>query len=142
MELKRRQFMFVETCAALFPLVPGIAWAQSLPMRPVPPAAEALNTCVRPIGQRLGRAFIIENRLETARIDAASIIVRRGAAYFLSITIRYSLSVANVLRLICEWKRRSRSRRELRSLSLREIADFCPGLTEAEQEVRKPFWRA
>jgi uncharacterized protein YjiS (DUF1127 family) len=33
-------------------------------------------------------------------------------------------------------------RRELRSLSRLEIADFCLALAEAEQEARKPFWRA
>jgi len=44
--------------------------------------------------------------------------------------------------LLREWRIRAVSRRELRSLSRREIADFCPGLTEVEQEERKPFWRA
>jgi uncharacterized protein YjiS (DUF1127 family) len=44
--------------------------------------------------------------------------------------------------ILREWRRRAVSRRELRSLSSREIADFCPGLSEAEHEARKPFWRA
>jgi uncharacterized protein YjiS (DUF1127 family) len=44
--------------------------------------------------------------------------------------------------ILREWRRRAVSRRELRSLSRREIADFCPGLPEAEHEARKPFWRA
>jgi uncharacterized protein YjiS (DUF1127 family) len=44
--------------------------------------------------------------------------------------------------ILREWWRRAMSRRELRSLSRRQIADFCPGLSEAEHEARKPFWRA
>jgi hypothetical protein len=34
----------------------------------------------------------------------------------------------------CRW-------RELRSLSHREISDFCPKLTDALHEAEKPFWR-
>jgi uncharacterized protein YjiS (DUF1127 family) len=41
-----------------------------------------------------------------------------------------------------EWVRRWRQRRELRSLSQRDIADFCPKLSDALQEADKPFWRA
>ena len=41
-----------------------------------------------------------------------------------------------------EWRHRARSRAELQSLGRREIANFCPGFTEAEQEARKPFWCA
>jgi hypothetical protein len=37
---------------------------------------------------------------------------------------------------------RWRQRRELRSMSQREIADFCPKLTDALHEADKPFWRA
>jgi uncharacterized protein YjiS (DUF1127 family) len=40
-----------------------------------------------------------------------------------------------------EWACRWRSRRELRSLSQREISDFCPKLSEALHEAEKPFWR-
>jgi uncharacterized protein YjiS (DUF1127 family) len=42
---------------------------------------------------------------------------------------------------ICEWSRRRRARRELRAMSQREIADFCPKLTDALNEADKPFWR-
>jgi uncharacterized protein YjiS (DUF1127 family) len=42
---------------------------------------------------------------------------------------------------ICEWARRWRARRELRGMSQREIADFCPKLTDALREAEKPFWR-
>jgi uncharacterized protein YjiS (DUF1127 family) len=42
---------------------------------------------------------------------------------------------------IREWLRRWRERRELRAMSQREIADFCPKLTDALREAEKPFWR-
>jgi uncharacterized protein YjiS (DUF1127 family) len=42
---------------------------------------------------------------------------------------------------ICEWAHRWRARRELRAMSHREIADFCPKLTNALHEAEKPFWR-
>jgi uncharacterized protein YjiS (DUF1127 family) len=40
-----------------------------------------------------------------------------------------------------EWVRLWRTRRELRTMSQREIADFCPKLTDALREADKPFWR-
>jgi uncharacterized protein YjiS (DUF1127 family) len=42
---------------------------------------------------------------------------------------------------IREWVRLWRTRRELRTMSQREIADFCPKLTDALREADKPFWR-
>jgi uncharacterized protein YjiS (DUF1127 family) len=42
---------------------------------------------------------------------------------------------------IREWARLWRERRELRTMSQREIADFCPKLTDALREADKPFWR-
>jgi uncharacterized protein YjiS (DUF1127 family) len=42
---------------------------------------------------------------------------------------------------IREWMRRWRQRRELRSMSQRDIADFCPKVSDALQEADKPFWR-
>jgi uncharacterized protein YjiS (DUF1127 family) len=44
--------------------------------------------------------------------------------------------------LICLWRLRSRDRAALRSLSPRDIRDFCPRQAEAEEEMNKPFWRA
>ncbi len=41
-----------------------------------------------------------------------------------------------------EWARRARSRRELRMLSDRSLADIGCSRSEAEREVRKLFWRA
>jgi uncharacterized protein YjiS (DUF1127 family) len=43
--------------------------------------------------------------------------------------------------VIREWVRRWRERRELRQMSQREIADFCPKLSDALHEADKPFWR-
>jgi uncharacterized protein YjiS (DUF1127 family) len=48
---------------------------------------------------------------------------------------------AKIWPTIREWARRWRERRELRSMSQREIADFCPKLTDALNEADKPFWR-
>jgi uncharacterized protein YjiS (DUF1127 family) len=56
-----------------------------------------------------------------------------------------STARARIIRVwpaIREWVRRWRQRRELRSMSQREIADFCPKLTDALHEADKPFWRA
>lgn len=40
------------------------------------------------------------------------------------------------------WLRRRRNREILRSLSLRDVHDFCPRHSEAEAEMNKPFWQA
>jgi uncharacterized protein YjiS (DUF1127 family) len=81
----------------------------------------------------------------TAWIDPARSISKQDARNVLSIApwLSWARSAAVAAsELLCEWRRRSRSRRELQSLSRQEIADFCPGFTEAEQEARKPFRRA
>jgi uncharacterized protein YjiS (DUF1127 family) len=62
----------------------------------------------------------------------------RRANFFASTFHAHTIAAASVLR---EWGRRWRSRRELRSLSQREIADFCPKLSDALREADKPFWR-
>jgi uncharacterized protein YjiS (DUF1127 family) len=57
--------------------------------------------------------------------------------------VAFSRARALVLWLFArESMRRARYRGELRSMSQREIADFCPKLTAAAQEAEKPFWRA
>ena len=43
--------------------------------------------------------------------------------------------------VVCLWRRRHRNRAELRSLSPREIRDFCRRQANAEEEMNKPFWR-
>jgi uncharacterized protein YjiS (DUF1127 family) len=50
--------------------------------------------------------------------------------------------IAAAWRVALEWRRRARSRAELRSLSPHHIRDFCPDLMAAEREAGKPFWRA
>jgi uncharacterized protein YjiS (DUF1127 family) len=49
---------------------------------------------------------------------------------------------ARLWRLLSVWKRRSRDRAVLRSLSPQAIHDFCPRQSEADAEMNKPFWRA
>jgi uncharacterized protein YjiS (DUF1127 family) len=63
-----------------------------------------------------------------------------GTVSMASTTAR--VSTIKVWPAIREWVRRWRQRRELRSMSQREIADFCPKLTDALREADKPFWRA
>jgi uncharacterized protein YjiS (DUF1127 family) len=75
---------------------------------------------------RVGLAVIIAPDLGTVGLASGTARVR---------TIR-------VWPAIREWARRWRQRRELRSMSQREIADFCPKLTDALHEADKPFWRA
>jgi uncharacterized protein YjiS (DUF1127 family) len=54
--------------------------------------------------------------------------------------LRTQLSAAR--RMIAEWRRRHRSRQELRALSPHEVRDFCLDPIEAEREIKKPFWRS
>jgi uncharacterized protein YjiS (DUF1127 family) len=62
----------------------------------------------------------------------------RKANFFASTFHARTIAAGSVVR---EWARRWRSRRELRSLSQREMTDFCPKLTDALREADKPFWR-
>jgi uncharacterized protein YjiS (DUF1127 family) len=55
---------------------------------------------------------------------------------------RTRASLAAAWRVVLEWRRRARSRAQLRSLSPHLIQDFCSDLLEAEREASKPFWRA
>lgn len=57
-----------------------------------------------------------------------------------SVTTHRLMSTA--WRILRMWLRRRNDRAVLRSLSLRDIHDFCPRHTEAEAEMNKPFWRA
>ncbi len=50
--------------------------------------------------------------------------------------------LSRVWLVVCEWRRRARSRALLRSLDRRAVADFCPSRCDAEHEANKPFWRA
>lgn len=50
--------------------------------------------------------------------------------------------LGRVRQVLSSWRRRSRDRAVLRSLSQRDLHDFCPRLTDAEAEMNKPFWRA
>jgi uncharacterized protein YjiS (DUF1127 family) len=47
-----------------------------------------------------------------------------------------------IRRVVGLWLRRRQDRAMLRSLSRRDIHDFCPKYTEAEMEMNKPFWQA
>ena len=71
MKILRRAFMHLAAGAAALPAVPGVAWAQAYPSRPVRivvgfPAGGATDIMARLMGewltQRLGQQFIVENK--------------------------------------------------------------------------------
>lgn len=47
-----------------------------------------------------------------------------------------------IRQVLALWHRRHHDRAMLRSLSPRQIADFCPRQADVEAEMHKPFWRA
>ena len=85
MKLSRRNFLHLAAGAAALPVVPRIAWAQTYPTRPVRlvvgfPAGGAGDILARLIGQwlqeRLGQAFIIENRTGAGGNISTEAVVR------------------------------------------------------------------
>src|SRR5712675_618504 len=71
MQLPRRQFLHLVAGAAGIPAMPGIAWAQTYPLRPVrvivATAAGATTDITarliaRWLSERLGQQFVVENR--------------------------------------------------------------------------------
>src|SRR5580765_1530388 len=85
MKLPRRQFLHLAAGAAALPVVSGIAWAQAYPARPVRivvafPGGSTSDAVARLIGQwlseRLGQAFVIENRPGAASNLATEAVVR------------------------------------------------------------------
>jgi len=83
--------------------------------------------------QRSGKAVSIVSTARAHRAGEALIehAAERGHAWLRGIGQAVGL-----------WLRRRNDRAMLRSLSPRDIHDFCPRHTEAEAEMSKPFWRA
>ena len=84
MKLPRRQFLHLAAAAAALSGVSRIAWAQAYPTRPVRllvgfPAGGVTDVFARLMGQwlseRLGQAFVIENRMGAASNLAAEALV-------------------------------------------------------------------
>lgn len=94
----------------------------SLPHRVAPPANRPANASagvrVASIGQFQDGPIAVQRRLPQIRAQ-----------------------FDDAWQLIGLWRRRRRDRAILRSLSAREIRDFCPRQAEAEEEMSKPFWR-
>lgn len=65
----------------------------------------------------------------------------RRSAFEHAVELSHS-RICGVWRIVGLWHRRSKDRAMLRSLSPRDIQDFCPRHTEAEAEMNKPFWQA
>ena len=78
----------------------------------------------------------------TAIVSAVPAHREAGAALVDYAAERTRSRFRGIQQLVALWLRRRRDRAMLRSLSRRDIHDFCPRLTEAEAEMNKPFWRA
>src|SRR5262245_53087188 len=85
MNLPRRTFLHLAVGAAALPATSRFAWAQAYPTRPVRiivpfPAGQATDTIARIMGQslleRLGKPFIIENRMGAGGNIATESVVR------------------------------------------------------------------
>jgi tripartite-type tricarboxylate transporter receptor subunit TctC len=85
MKFPRRQFLHLAAGAAAFPAVSRFAWAQTYPTRPVRiivgfPPGGVVDTLARLMGQwlseRLGQAFIVENRPGTGTNIATEAVVK------------------------------------------------------------------
>ena len=50
--------------------------------------------------------------------------------------------LGRIRQVLALWRRRHQDRAVLRSLSPRQVADFCPRQADVEAEMNKPFWRA
>ena len=88
MKLPRRKLLHLAAGVAALPAVPGFAWAQAYPTRPVRivigfPAGGTGDINARLIGQwlseRLGQPFVVENRPGAAGNIAAEAVVRSPA---------------------------------------------------------------
>jgi uncharacterized protein YjiS (DUF1127 family) len=69
--------------------------------------------------------------------SAAASIGARGSA-----AERNRSHLRRVWRVVGLWHQRRKDRAILRSLTPRQIHDFCPKYTEAQIEMKKPFWHA
>src|SRR5436853_1633478 len=88
MKLPRRQFLHLAAGAVALPAISGGAWAQAYPSRPVRlivgyAPAGGTDIAARLMGQwlseRLGQAFVIENRPGAGSIIATEAAVRAPA---------------------------------------------------------------
>lgn len=103
MHLPRRQVLQLATCTAALPFVPGLAWAQAWPARPVRiivgyPAGIAPDIVARLVGQRLaerlGQAFIVDNR-PGASTNLATEFVAKSAADGYTLLLNATANIIN-----------------------------------------------
>lgn len=89
----------------------------------------------------LHRDVIAAARLATVGVASARRIPREPPTVD-HVTEQARARLRSIRQVLCLWLRRRRDRAMLRSLSLRDLHDFCPRYTEAEAEMNKPFWQA
>lgn len=78
----------------------------------------------------------------SAAVSAAPAQLRNDPVTVRRLLLQMRAQLGDAWQLVGLWRQRSRDRAALRSLSPREIRDFCPRQAEAEEEMNKPFWRA
>jgi|SRR5579871_3998449 len=82
---------------------------------------------------------MLSNR-QSAALGSAALTVIPAAGQ--SLWARLKIQGAAISCTVAEWRRRQRSRHELRALSPYQVRDFCLDPMAAEREITKPFWRA
>ncbi len=80
---------------------------------------------------------------------AAAVAARYREVGFAGFHVEFEAGIGRLIgglpaawQIVCRWRRRAHDRAQLRALTRREIADFCPGQSDAYRESSKPFWQA
>jgi uncharacterized protein YjiS (DUF1127 family) len=76
-------------------------------------------------------------------MDHSPTVARRhsGSTLIDALLVRALRGRGALMRRIAEWQRRAAGRRELITLTDRDLRDIGVGRTEAEAEANKPFWQ-
>ena len=69
-------------------------------------------------------------------------ITRLQSSFLAGLTGHSVRSLRDALAIMCTWRQRARSRRELAGMSDAELRDIRLSRCDAWAEISKPFWRA